>query len=180
MPNDERCREIAKNMPQFKDEWSTIELTMMKLSVEVRFTHKAHCALAGRGVEYLWGVSKILFRKENACLDNDKRVNNSKPIFKKIITNVPMETYQKCSRRSREHKLSYAALLSDDDANKVDLKLQDIEKMKKEIKNKRCAMDQDYSLFKWMAEVIEIVDDNDCKKTKDVVKFEFRHQKNKK
>ena len=74
-----------------------------------------------------------------------------------------------------EYKLSYAALLSDNNINKVNLKLQDIEKMKKEVKNKRCAMDQDYSLVKRMAEVIEIVDDNDCKKTNDIMKFEFKH-----
>ena len=49
--------------------------------------------------------------------------------------------------------------------------------MKKEIKNKRCAMDQDYSSVKRMVEVIEITDDNDCKKTSDIAKFEFKHQK---
>ena len=47
--------------------------------------------------------------------------------------------------------------------------------MKKKIKNKRCVIDQDYSLVKRIAEVIEIVDDNDCKKTNDIMKFEFKH-----
>ena len=153
-----------------------IELTMIKLSAEVVFTPKVYCELAGRGIEYLWRVSKILFRRENAYLDNDKIVNSLKPRIKRIITNIPIETHQKCSRSAREYKLSYTALLSNDDTNKVNLKLEDIENMKKEIKNKRCAMDQDYSLVKRMAEVIEIVDDNDCKKTSDIMKFEFKNQ----
>ena len=49
--------------------------------------------------------------------------------------------------------------------------------MKKKIKNKRCVIDQDYSLVKRIAEVIEIADDNDYKKTSNIVKFEFKHQK---
>ena len=46
---------------------------------------------------------------------------------------MPMETSQKCSRRAREHELSYAALFANDTGD-VDLKLQDIEKIKKEFK----------------------------------------------
>ena len=64
-------------------------------------------------------------------------------------------------------------LLSDDNAKKIDLKLRDIEKMNKEIKNKHCIIDQDYSLVKHVAEVIEIADENDCKEIKEIVKFEF-------
>ena len=48
--------------------------------------------------------------------------------------------------------------LQNDDEN-VDLKLHDIEKMKKCIKNKRCAMDQDFALVKEMAKAIIDVDD---------------------
>ena len=70
-----------------------------------------------------------MFREENVTLDNDERVNNLKKRVKDIITKMPIETYQRCSR-CREHKLSYAAVLEEDSDN-VDLKLVDIEKMKK-------------------------------------------------
>ena len=40
---------------------SEIEITMRKLSVEVKLTPKAHCKLEGRGLENLWGVSKISY-----------------------------------------------------------------------------------------------------------------------
>ena len=103
---------------------------MMKLSAKVIFTPKAYYKLASRGIEHLWGVLKILFCRENTYLDNDKRVNSLKPRIKRIITYIPIEMYQKYSRHAREYKIFFAALLSNNDTNKVDLKLQYIEKMK--------------------------------------------------
>ena len=170
LPNDKQCRLIAKNIPQFKNELSEIEIVMKELDVEIVFTPKAHCKIAGRGIEYVWRVAKMMFRKENATLDNDKRVNTLKARVKKIMTDIPLEIYQKCCRHAREYKLSYAALLEDDETN-VHLKLTDIEKMKKCIKNKRCAMDQDYGLVKKMVNALDVVDE-DIKKVKDM-KFEF-------
>ena len=82
----------------------------------------------------------MMFRKENATLNNDKRVNNLKERVKNIITSIPLETYLRCAWCTRQYKLSYAAILQNEDEN-VDLKLYNIEKMKKYIKNKRCAMD---------------------------------------
>ena len=98
--NDKYYCKIAKNILQFKDESSEIKLNIIKLSVEVIFIHKAHCEVAGRGIDCLWGVSKILFYKENTCLDNDKRVNNLKPRIKKILKNMRIKKYQKYSRQA--------------------------------------------------------------------------------
>ena len=136
---------------------------MMKFSIEVVFNPKAQCELGGRGIEYLWGVLKILFRRENTCLDNNKRVNSLKPRIKRIITNIPAETYQKCSRCAQEYKLSYATLLSDDDIRRVDLKIQDTEKIKMRLRI--CVVQRIRT------------DDNNCKKTSNITKFEFKHQK---
>ena len=78
-------------------------------------------------------------------------MNNLKQRVCKITENTPIETVQRCSRRCREYKLSYCALLETNSDND-DLKLSNIEKMKKEIKNKCCTMDQDYGLVKQLAE----------------------------
>ena len=165
LPNDKACRVIARDVTSFKEELSEIELVMNQLDVEVKFLPKGHYEIARRGVECLWGVSRVMFRKENAKLDTDKRVNTLKQRVKTLLTNMPLETIQKCSRRAREHKLSYLFLLENDSDNE-DLKLVDIEKVKKEIKNKRCAMDQDYSLVKKMAEAVNVDNDNvNCKET---------------
>ena len=55
-------------MPQLKDEPSEIELTMNSIGVDVVFTPKAHCEIAGRGIEHVWGASKLKFRRENDSL----------------------------------------------------------------------------------------------------------------
>ena len=83
---------------------------------------------------------------------------------------MSMGKVQRCCRQARECELSCTALFSMNEKNE-DLKLNDIEKMKKEIKNKRCTMDQDYSLIKKMADVIDVdVDEN---KDVKVMKFDF-------
>ena len=50
-----------------------------------------------------------------------------------------------------------------------DLKISDIEKMKKEVKNKQCAMDQDYSLIKKMVDMFDV----DVYENKDVAIMKF-------
>ena len=71
----------------------------------------------------------------------------------KLGSSIPINIIQKCSRREREYKLSYLSLLSDSN-NDVDLKLKDIEKMKKDWKGERCALDQDTPVAKDMAQII--------------------------
>ena len=151
---DTEARTIARNIPYFKDEPSEIEFTMKEYGVDIMFTPKAHYELAGRGIEYLWGVSKIRFRSENSKLTNDERVNNLKERVHKLLSSIPINIIQKYSRRVREYKLSYLYLLSDSN-NNVDLKLKDIEKMKKDWKGKRCVLNQDTSVVKDMAQIID-------------------------
>jgi len=90
LPNDKATREIAKSIDQFKNEPSELELMMKILGVEVSFTPKAYCEIAGRGVEYLFGMSKLLFRKENVLLDNNKWVNGLENRVKNIFTSIPL------------------------------------------------------------------------------------------
>ena len=91
----------------------------------------------------------------------------------KIAYGMPMEAVQRCWRQTREHELSYAALLSMNEKNE-DLKFNDIEKMEKEINNKRCTMDQDYSLIKKMVDAINVdIASKDVGKDVKVIKFDF-------
>ena len=88
-----------------------------------------------------------------------------------------METFQRFYCRTREDKLSYATLLSMNEKSE-DLKFNDIEKMKNEIKNERCTMDQDYSLIKKMTDVIDVdVASKDIGKDVKVMKFDFIKKK---
>ena len=61
---------------------------MHLLNVEVDFAPKGHCEIAGRGVERVWGVSELLFRKHNANLDNEDRVKNIKDRVKTLLENI--------------------------------------------------------------------------------------------
>ena len=86
---------------------------------------------------------------------------------------MPMEIVQRCCYRTIHHKLSCAALLSMNEKNE-DMKFNDIEKTKKERKNKRCTMCQDYSLIKKMVDVIDVdVVSKDVGKDVKVMKFDF-------
>ena len=80
-------------------------------------------------------------------------MNNLKERVYKLLSSISINIIQKCSRRVREYKLSYLSLLSDSN-NDIDLKLKDIEKMKKDWKGKRCVLDQDTPVAKDMAQII--------------------------
>ena len=62
---------------------------MIELRVDAQFAPKGHCVIERRGVEHAWGVSKMMFRKENTSLDKCKRVNNLKRRAFKITRDIP-------------------------------------------------------------------------------------------
>ena len=68
-----------------------------ELDTDIILTRKDHCKIAGRGAEYILGIAKIMFRKENTTLNNEKRVNNLKKRVFKIMHNIPIDTVQHCS-----------------------------------------------------------------------------------
>ena len=51
LPNDFKCREIAKTTPQLKHKLSEIEIVSNELNVGVRHTPKRNYKIAGRGIE---------------------------------------------------------------------------------------------------------------------------------
>merc|ERR1712204_79256 len=67
---------LAKKIPDFKNKKSEIKQSMTKLNVNVVFTPKAHCELAGRGIEYVWGIAKVDFRMKNAELSAEERTTS--------------------------------------------------------------------------------------------------------
>ena len=69
-----------------------------------------------------------------------------------MLYNAPLETIQKCVRRARDHESSYLTLLND---SNVDLKLNEIEKMKKDVKGKRCALEQDTGIVNNLVNLLE-------------------------
>ena len=109
-PPMKTCLEMAAKLKDFKSELPWMCHVMAKLGARVVFTPKAHCELAGRGVEYIFGCSKVFFRQANAKLDNDKRVNQLEANIRASLNKITLATVRKCSRRAREYKLAYLEL----------------------------------------------------------------------
>lgn len=84
MPNETEARRVAKDIPDFKHNVFEADFCMEKIGAGAVFTPKGHCEIAGCGVEYVWGAAKILFRKQNASLSNDVRVNSLKERVKEF------------------------------------------------------------------------------------------------
>ena len=74
LPNDAKCFTAAKHVPQSKTELSKLEVVTSHLGASMRLAPNSHCEFLGQGVDHAWGVSNVYFRRENAALDNDKRV----------------------------------------------------------------------------------------------------------
>ena len=74
---------------------------------------------------------------------------------------------QKCARRAHEYELLYLQLLTDDDK---ELHILEIEKMKKEIKCKRCSLDQDFAICE---EMVDSMAGDDLYEKEEVVNEEF-------
>ena len=131
----------------------------------------------GRGIEYVRGVSKVMFRKQNAILTTEQRTKDLKLRVKQLLESIPIETIGKCARRARECKLSCLSLLDNNKLNddKRALRLVDTEKMKKEIKGKRCVLDQDKSIITNLVSLIDEDDDDahDTIKKEDLYAIKF-------
>lgn len=167
LPTDAEARKIAIAMPDFKNEKSEIESAMDALGIRVVFTPKCYCEIAGRGIEYLWDASKVLFRKGNSKLSDDGRVNALKQRVRALLDDAPLETIQKCARRARECESSCLALLNLKETNEG-FKSNDIEKMKKDAKGKRCALEQDKGIINNLVSLLE-EDDDFAKNTKAIL-----------
>ena len=92
----------------FKNEKTQLMYILDLLGVQLILTPKCHPEIAGRGVEYCWGYSKIRFRGEfnNAVVSNLKK-NVIKSLDREVIT---LGRVRKFARKAREYKLTYGLL----------------------------------------------------------------------
>ena len=106
---------------------------------------KFHAELAGKGVEYSWGIAKGMYRRKPLIS------KKSKESFKKLVHDVTnrevltTETIRKLSRRARSYICAYLSLYESssrgDDTTKLTLPL--IERLVKAFKTHRAAIDFD-------------------------------------
>jgi hypothetical protein len=133
------CQDIRSEKPHLKYIVEDLLGCVMKL------TPKCHPEIAGRGVEYAWGYSKLRFRKHfNDAVPRHLEENVKKALSTDILT---LNRMRKFARKARDYKLTYAFLIDRAGGNDATAAKDEIEHITKMFKAHRSAMDADYSFI---------------------------------
>ena len=92
---------------------------------------KGHPEVAGKGVEYCWGYSKMYFRKHNDCVYKNLRTNVEAAITQEVL---PLERVRRFARKAREYRNAYQFANS----------FLEVEHFRKRQKSHRCTMWDEY------------------------------------
>ena len=146
---------MVSNLLDFEEEESLLQSMGSSMGVVIDRTPKCHCEFAGEGIEYSWGCSKNEYRMKPI---NEKR---KKEQFRDTVRAclsrdvLTTERIRKFSARARAYMLAYLALehQSDESINPETTTsstsiVAKIEKMVKEFKTHRCALDFDGGFIK--------------------------------
>lgn len=135
---------LMESCTDFANEVSQLEYVGQCLGVRVIITTKYHAEYAGEGVEYSWGFSKCVYRRNP--LSAKKGKINFDALVNKCISRevISVDMVRKFSKRARGYMLAYRALESDEMTEEpTEITHKMIEKMKKVISSHRAALDFD-------------------------------------
>ena len=110
-------------------------------------TPKKHPEIAGRGVEYCWGKSKVHFRHNNNYSSNAANLEERVKESMNTADVLTLGRVRKFQRKANDYKRAYLAL-SNSPEDATELEHKDTEAMKKKCKTHRCTLDQDYAFIK--------------------------------
>ena len=108
-------------------------------NVDILFTPKYHCEIAGEGIEYSWGASKRWYRRKPL------RVKRTTKEFRELVSNcvkkVDVTMARKFSRKARSYMLVYQHLrkMKELNGDNIDVTHVDIEKLQKVYRGHRDA-----------------------------------------
>ena len=147
--------ELLHECTDFKNEQSILGKVAEKYGMEIWFTPKYHCELAGEGIEYLWGYAKRCYRRIPA------KAKKSKKAFDACVRNVcssamiGIERVRRFSRRARRYICSYFVMHDQMAEGDVQMKvnLEKIEDLVKQFKTHRCALDFDKKIIEFEDEI---------------------------
>ena len=129
----------------FKNEQTQMMYILNLLGVLLILTPKCHPEIAGRGVEYAWGYSKLRFRQDfNDAVAKNLKANVLKSLDREVLD---INRIRKFARKAREYKLTYSLMFDMADGGKEAAKKSDIEHITKVFKAHRSAMDADYGFI---------------------------------
>ena len=129
----------------FKSEKTQMMYILGLLHVLLILTPKCHPEIAGRGVEYGWGYSKLRFRRDfNDAVAKNIKQNVLKSLDRSVLTT---NRIRKFARKAREYKLTYALIFHLADNKDASAGKDEIEHITKAFKAHRSAMDSDYAFI---------------------------------
>ena len=136
---------ILGRCKDFKTEKTQLMYIMDLLSIRLILTPKCHPEIAGRGIEYAWGYSKLRFRCDfNDAIAMHLKANVEKSLDKSVLT---LNRIRKFARKAREYKLTYALIIHLGKGELATAGKDQIEHITKLFKAHRSAMDADYSFI---------------------------------
>jgi hypothetical protein len=139
-------REILKRCEDFANETPQLEFIAQKyLGAFIRLTPKCHPKIAGQGIEYAWGYSKLRFRRGiNDAIASHLEENVKAALSREVLT---INQICKFARKARDYKLTYSylvALADGDDASAA----KDLTKHLTKLFKQHCsALDADYKFI---------------------------------
>jgi hypothetical protein len=135
--------DMLANCKDFKSEKSILHFIGDMYGVEVMFTPKYHCELAGEGIGYAWGFAKCRYRRIPIIRRRNKE--GFLPCVSEVLSRdaISVDRIRRFSRRARRYVCAYFVFHELNGDEKWDVKLDDIEKMVKLFKTHRCAVDFD-------------------------------------
>ena len=134
-PSMAECIEILESLTDFKTELTLLQKVGRDIGLEVIMTPICHCEIAGRAVEYGWGISKLDYRKIN-CGESSK----TREYIEKSFEGLTVEVVRRLGRKVREYKIAYRTLIEEQEEESGGMKalaLKKIEGVKESIKTKR-------------------------------------------
>jgi hypothetical protein len=152
-------RHMIRGCQDFKEEETALEHLAAQLSVTVRLTPKFHAELAGEGIEYSWAHAKGHYRRMPLARKKQGR-ESFKQLVKKSTSPVEQlteERIRKFAARARAYICTYYCIANTTAAGasggsntsnsmvteKQQLLYSEIERLMKEFKVHRCALDFD-------------------------------------
>ena len=136
---------ILQRCNDFKNEQTQMSYILNLLDVKLRLTPKCHPEIAGRGIEYAWGYSKLRFRRDfNDAVANHFKDTVMKSLDRSVIT---LNRSRKFARKAREYKLTYSLIIHYLDGSDLSATKSDIEHIAKKFKAHQSAMDFDYDFI---------------------------------
>ena len=115
------------------------------LGAFIRLTPKCHPEIAGRGIEYAWGYSKLRFRRDiNDAVSAHLETNVEKALDREVLT---INRIRKYARKARDYQLTYFIMSEQEkaDAGATSGGKFRIEHITKLVKTHRSALAADYS-----------------------------------